>query len=370
MPNLAVRAEQAVLGALLTDHTLIDQVPYLAGSDFSDVAHKWIFDAIAETHAAHSDAARPRFMTLVAESTPEIDVAYLSSLPDRCPVPAHLAAYGRMVAEAAMIRELDVHAHRIAQGAADLIRRRAGATTIQERSVPEHLARLAEAMIRHTRRLDPDRWPEVTGQPAAERSPRLPEQLQARREAEVLAGLLQHPGECGQVMKWLPARAFAPGPRREIYEALRAVVRAVVRAGGPVDALTVAWQLCMHQAAEATAGFGEAPARSRDPAAASAETVFSLATVPVEPESVYLAGSLRLADHISASLSGDKPPASNPGHQRPELNSPRAGDPGHPAAARCCRRRHVSQTAMVTPVRTACTSPTWHRSRTPLTASR
>ena len=130
-------------------------------------------------------------------------------------------------------------------------------------------------------------------------------------------------------MKWLPARAFAPGPRREIYEALRAVVRV----GGPVDALTVAWQLCMHQAAEAAAGFGEAPGRSRDPAAASAETVFSLATVPVEPGSVYLAGSLRLADHISASLSGDKPPASNPGHQRPELNSPRAGDSRHPAPA-------------------------------------
>jgi hypothetical protein len=50
-------------------------------------------------------------------------------------------------------------------------------------------------------------------------------------------------------------------------------------------------------------------------AAASAETVFSLATVPVEPGSVYLAGSLRLADHISASLSGDKPPATGPGHQ-------------------------------------------------------
>jgi replicative DNA helicase len=57
MPNLAVRAEQAVLGALLTDHTLLDQVPYLAGSDFSDVTHKWIFDAIAETRVAHSDAA-------------------------------------------------------------------------------------------------------------------------------------------------------------------------------------------------------------------------------------------------------------------------------------------------------------------------
>ena len=330
MPNLAVRAEQAVLGALLIDPTLVDQVPYLAGSDFSDATHKWIFDAIAATRAPHPEATGQRFMTLVTESTPEIDVAYLSSLPDSCPVPAHLAAYGRMVAEAAMIRELDVHAHRIARGTADLIRRRAGAATLQESSVPQHLARLAEAMIRHTRRLDPDRWPEVTGEPAAAvRSPRLPGQVQARREAEVLAGLLQHPGECEQVMKWLPARAFAPGPRREIYDALRAVVRT----GGPVDALTVAWQLCMRQAAEGTAGFGEAPASGRSPAAAHAETVFSLATVPVEPGSAFLAGSLRLADHISASLSGDIPPATaDPGHQHPEPTSPHAGEPSHPAA--------------------------------------
>ena len=329
MPNLAVRAEQAVLGALLIDPTLVDQAPYLVGSDFSDATHKWIFDAIAETRAAHPEATGQRLMTLVAESTPEIYVPYLSSLPDSCPVPGHLAAYGRMVAEAAMIRELDVHAHRIARGAADLIRRRAGAATVQERSAPQHLARLAEAMIRHTRRLDPDRWPEVTGEPAAARSPRLPGQLQARREAEVLAGLLQHPGECEQVMKWLPARAFAPGPRREIYEALRAVVRT----GGPVDALTVAWQLCMRQAAEGTAGFGEAPASGRSPAAANAETVFSLATVPVEPGLAFLAGSLRLADYISASLSGDVPSATaDPGHQRPELSSPRAGEPSHPAA--------------------------------------
>ncbi|MGA2828961.1 MAG: DnaB-like helicase N-terminal domain-containing protein [Streptosporangiaceae bacterium] len=134
MPNLAVRAEQAVLGALLTDPTLVDQVPYLAGSDFSDATHKWIFDAIAETRAAHPEATDQRLMVLVAASTPEIDVAYLTSLPDRCPVPAHLAAYGRMVAEAAMIRELDVHAHRIARGAADLIRRRASVATSGPRS--------------------------------------------------------------------------------------------------------------------------------------------------------------------------------------------------------------------------------------------
>ena len=330
MPNLAVRAEQAVLGALLIDHTLVDQVPYLSGSDFTDTTHKWIFDAIAETRAAHPEANGPSFIVRVAENTPEIDAEYLRTLPEKCPVPAHLAAYGRMVAEAAMIRELDVHAHRIARGAADLIRRRAGATTIQERSIPEHLARLAEAMIRHTRRLDPDRWPEVTAEPAAGHSPHLPEQVQARREAEVLAGLIQHPGECEQVMKWLPARAFAPGPRREIYEALRAVART----GAPVDALTVAWQLCMRQAAEGTAGFGEAPASGRSPGAADAETVFALAAVPVQPGSAFLAGSLRLADHISASLAGDKPPAAvDPGRPRPELSGSQAGDPAHPAAA-------------------------------------
>jgi hypothetical protein len=218
-----------------------------------------------------------------------------------------------MVAEASMIRELDVHAHRIARGAADLIRRRAGIGTPQQRSIPEHLARLAEAMIRHTRRLDPDRWPEVGPEPQTQPPDQLPEQQQSRREIEVLAGLLQHPDQCAQVLKWLPPRAFTPGPHREIYEALRAVART----GAPVDALTVAWQLCMRQAAEDAAGFGEKPTSSHGPEPAAAETVFRLAKVPVDPSSAFLAGSLRLADHVSANLPPDLPSAS-PGRDQRE----------------------------------------------------
>lgn len=303
MPNLAVRAEQAVLGALLQNPGLIDQVGYLSGADFSDTSHKWIFDAITEAHAIHPELTGERFMTVVADSAPEIDRPYLGTLPDRCPVPGHLPAYGRMVAEAAMIRELDVHAHRIARGAADLIRRRAVAGTVQQRSIPEHLARLAEAMIHHTRRLDPDRWPEVGPAPATSPAEPIPEQPQARREVEVLAGLLQYPAQCTQVLKWLPPRAFTPGPHREIYESLRAVART----GAPVDALTVAWQLCMRQAAEDTAGFGERPTSSHGPEPAAAETVFRLARIPVDPSSAFLAGSLRLADHVSANLPPDSP---------------------------------------------------------------
>jgi replicative DNA helicase len=315
MPNLAVRAEQAVLGALLQNPDLIGQVGYLSGADFTDTSHKWIFDAIAETHAAHPEATGERLMALVADGAPEIDHAYLGSLPARCPVPGHLPAYGRMIAEASMIRELDVHAHRIARSAADLIRRRAGVGTPQQRSIPEHLARLAEAMIRHTRRLDPDRWPEVGPEPSAATQPsQLPEQPQSRREMEVLAGLLQHPAQCAQVLKWLQPRAFTPGPHREIYEALRTVALT----GVPVDALTVAWQLCMRQAAEDTTGFGEKPSLSRGAEPAAAESVFRLAAIPVEPGSALLAGGLRLADHITANLPPDASPISpNAGHGPP-----------------------------------------------------
>ena len=326
MPNLAVRAEQAVLGALLQNPGLIDQVGHLSGADFSDTSHKWIFDAITETHAVHPELTGERFMTVVADSAPEIDRLYLDALPGRCPVPGHLPAYGRMVAEASMIRELDVHAHRIARGAADLLRRRAVAGTAKQRSIPEHLARLAEAMIHHTRRLDPDRWPEVGPAPSTSQTEALPEQLQARREVEVLAGLLQHPAQCAQVLKWLPPRAFTPGPHREIYEALRAVART----GAPVDALTVAWQLCMRQAAEDTTGFGERPTSSHGPEPAAAETVFRLAQIPVDPSSAFLAGSLRLADHVSANLPPDSAmvaPGPAPARLSGTAASGRAPDP-------------------------------------------
>jgi hypothetical protein len=212
-----------------------------------------------------------------------------------------------MVIEAALIRELSTHADRIAHGAAELIRhsdrlRMSGAVTARERSFPDHLAKLAVAMKQHANRLDPDRSspaePEL--QPATKGWRGDP---QARREAQVLADLIQHPAECEQVMAWLPAQAFSPGPHREIYQAMRAVLHT----SEPIDPLTVAWQLGVGRASSGITGFGQVPGTERNSADADPDYVFHLARLPVEPGSAIMNGGLRLADHISSELIRDTP---------------------------------------------------------------
>jgi replicative DNA helicase len=270
MPSLAERAEQAVLGALLHDHTLIDRIPYLAADDFADATHRAIYLAISDVHLTHTATAGHRFTALVAADVPAADPTYLYRLPEMCPEPDHLAAYARMVTEAALIRELNTHADRIARGAADLVRhadrlRSSGAVTARERAFPDHLAKLAQAMKQQAARLNPDRRDSAAKEPS-QAPDGWPTEPQARREAQVLADLLQHPDECEQVMGWLPAQTFIPGPRREIYEAMRAVVRT----GLPVDALTVAWKLGSWHASAGITGrlrsgtrIGQGPGRRR-----------------------------------------------------------------------------------------------------------
>ena len=120
-------------------------------------------------------------------------------------------------------------------------------------------------------------------------------------------------------MGWLPAQTFIPGPRREIYEA----TRAVVRTGTPVDALTVAWKLGTWRASAGITGFGQAPGSDKDPAAADPDYVFHLANVPVEPGSAIMNGGLRLADHISSELVRDETQiVGGPARRRPDHKPP------------------------------------------------
>ncbi len=296
----------------------MNRIPHLAMTDFASPAHREIFAAINDAHLTYPSAEGHRFTALVAAIAVAVDPIYLHRLPEMCPQPAHLSAYARMVTEAALIRDLGAHADRIERDAADLIRhadrlRLAGAATGRSRAFPDHLAKLAQAMQQHVARLDPDRPDGAAGQVHVDAAG-WPSDPQARREAQVLADLIQHPGECEQVMEWLPGHAFARGPRREVYEAMRAVVRA----GNPIDPLTVAWQLGAQRASDGITGFGKAPGTEPDPAGASPDYVFQLASLPVDPGSAIFGGGLRLADHIRSELSGASQPDTN-GPGRPGL---------------------------------------------------
>jgi hypothetical protein len=210
-------------------------------------------------------------------------------MADTCPHPANVAAYARMVIEAALSRHMLLHAERLFREAGDLhyeviqAAKAPGATQDAD-TFPAHLLKLAHAMYVHARRFDP----------AAEvHEPDSPEPVTAdeehvHQEEQVLAGLLQHHEFNTGVLDWLPAKAFAAGPRREIYQA----IAAVARRGDPIDELTVDWQLAGDRAMTQ-------PARGLTPDAVAAAGedvgyVGVLSALPVATAAATMTGRLLL----------------------------------------------------------------------------
>jgi hypothetical protein len=242
MANLTYRAERAVLGALLHEPALLNEVGFLNPGDFVSQQHQEVFRAILAARAADSGRHYPPFEFAVASSaaSPGLSVRYLQGLAHGCTHPANVGAYARMVVEAALSRQMLVHAERLFREAGDLhyevtnAGKARGADQSAE-TFPTHLLKLAHAMYVHARRFDPAaEAPEGdTCEPVAA------DEDQVYQEEQVLAGLLQHHEFNTGVLNWLTAEAFTEGPRREIYQA----IAAVYRRGDPIDELTIEWQL-------------------------------------------------------------------------------------------------------------------------------
>jgi replicative DNA helicase len=242
MASLTYRAERAVLGALLDEPDLLNEVGFLTPGDFASQQHQEVFRAIIAARATDPGRDYPPFAFAVAASAaaPGLSIRYLQSLADTCPHPANVAAYARMVIEAALSRHMLLHAERLFREAGDLhyeVTQAAKAPGAGQDAdtFPTHLLKLAHAMYIHARRFDPAvEVPEAEGgEPVAAHEEHV------HQEEQVLAGLLQHHEFNTGVLDWLPAEAFAEGPRREIYQA----IAAVARRGDPIDELTVEWQL-------------------------------------------------------------------------------------------------------------------------------
>src|SRR5581483_7770010 len=105
MDSLSQRAERALLGALLLDAARTAALPRLESSDFTDQAHRELFTMLT---------------TDPGQTGPVFGSEYLDDLRRSCPDPAHAAAYGQMVIEAALRRQLTRHALRLELGAGDM----------------------------------------------------------------------------------------------------------------------------------------------------------------------------------------------------------------------------------------------------------
>ncbi|GLW58184.1 hypothetical protein Kpho01_61950 [Kitasatospora phosalacinea] len=238
-----MEAEQAVLGALLlAPHQLGNVAPWLEPEHFYRPAHAALFEVLlAQQRAGHraladGDAEARRAWALeamesAAAACPAFTPSYGHALVSACPMADHATAYGRMVLESAVRREVHEHAHRLLAAA------RADAE-------PEAVLRLTADLRTAIGRLA-DAWgpPDTRHQPAPDTWPtELSEEVARqtlRQEEALLASLSAAPTELADLVGWLHPRDLLDPGHREIYRALAGLGHR----GEPIDPLTVLWEV-------------------------------------------------------------------------------------------------------------------------------
>ncbi|HEV2347916.1 MAG TPA: DnaB-like helicase N-terminal domain-containing protein [Actinocrinis sp.] len=239
-PHLALRAEQALVGALLHERLLLDEIAYLPPDRLTHPTYQAVYEQIARSRTAHPDLPSAHLPEFIAQrlDLPGVDAAYLRTLADGCPEPEDIAVYARMVQETHVRATLAAHAPRLAASAGPV-------RGVDDRL--DHLDRLAQALTRQSRAAadSADPAPTITTR-ALDAHTRYEPPLdeRARREELILADLLQHRGQVAEVETWLTPEIFAPGPRREIYE----TILTVAENGEPISELTVEWELSRRSA--------------------------------------------------------------------------------------------------------------------------
>lgn len=170
--NLTARAEQALLGALLSDPAQ-STVLNVASSDFSSAGHGGLYQILRRLAVTIAPAE------LIRQGVAgEYGDATVTGLQRECPDPRHVGTYARMVMEAALRRRLNQHADRMQTEAANLhydVRRLEHASSelpartvefrdtrqrpagLALREVPGHQLKLSMALRTHLSFFDPGR---------------------------------------------------------------------------------------------------------------------------------------------------------------------------------------------------------------------
>jgi hypothetical protein len=294
--NLAYRAERALLGALLQDPDQIDDGPFVTVADFESPNHQRVFTAIRTVGMDQRGGIIPSrdLGPKVAALDPELDLEYLHAIRESCPRPGNGTTYARMVMEASLCRQLAAHARHLFEAAGKLHYDMARFTiTAKSDNDPEtflgHMLKLAGTLLAHAREFGPGiirGTPPTPGRDAEQGE-------HAQQEEEVLADLIHNFWSNNQVLEWLPAEAFAPGPRRAVYQA----IIALARNGEPVDELTVDWQLARNRILHPVTASNPRQAPIPEPDYAA-----HLAAITVPEGTATLTGHTLFHRHVAAQL--------------------------------------------------------------------
>ena len=262
--DLTRRAEQAALGAMITDRQLAARLGYLEPTDFTDPRHQWVFRTVRQLSATQQHAPG-NWSDLIAKTAGRwVTRKYLDELAAACPDPAHGPAYGAMLIQAAVYRQARGHADQMDAQAAALggegsrLREANALGAVRAARLGALLTEVARAVRAHTAMLaPPDPGPAGPRSGAAPAKPAGPAAaaLAEQREELVLSAVLQEHPQAGQILSYLPAAAFSSPARQEIFRA----ARRLNQSGRPVDELTVSWELATHSAAAAVLSPGSTP---------------------------------------------------------------------------------------------------------------
>ncbi len=108
MPDLTARAEEALLGALISDARQLAGIPDLEPGAFTSPDRRAVWAAISRLREIAPGASGPEFADLILATTDNTAITsdYLTQLALSAPTPSAAAAYANLVTEAVLTRDL------------------------------------------------------------------------------------------------------------------------------------------------------------------------------------------------------------------------------------------------------------------------
>ncbi|MFE5298102.1 DnaB-like helicase N-terminal domain-containing protein [Streptomyces sp. NPDC056632] len=229
-------AEQALLGAILLDPTLLADLAGLEPTAFANPFHTAVFAAMRTVPAPQEQTTQAGLAWLntvlaTAQSeTPGLTASFMHTLISACPRPDHASAYAAIIRSEHARRTVRLHAEHLAQAAAD--------TTVPDR--PAHALAAADALARHLDELA-GRFPSHSAPLPRTAPPPPPPPTDTEKTLEteqcLLASAVTWPAYVRE-MRWLTADDFHHPSHAGLWEC----VTALAHRGDPVDPVTVLWE--------------------------------------------------------------------------------------------------------------------------------
>jgi replicative DNA helicase len=286
MTDLIMRAEQGVLGALLSardagEQTLIFDT--VGVDDFGHPAHQAVYNAIVDLRfSGYTDQRLISAVAAIADHT-DIDAGWLTALAASAPSEAHVRAYMKIVLAASFDRATEDFAEPYLLAAeleTDLEARASFLRTAHTLQI--------QAKVFGTSSLIEPEASVVVATMVVERD--------LTREERVIADLLQHPEQARHVAAWLTSDVFTTEQRRLAYE----ITVSHAYFGDPVDPVIVAWDV--ERAREINTYDRQQPVPSDPRPELDYPYLARLATTAVVTGTAITVGHQLLSEHTAATL--------------------------------------------------------------------